>query len=141
MVRPCFLVIDHEHAGSLSTRKLVIESAKLNVLTAFSGEEALATLKKFPQVDGIVLDSVVSGVGSEELVRQLKEEAPDLPIIVINIPDTPPCPGADYVLESFEPVSLLALLGKLEPRRTEEIRAHDDDLRRKERSDQPDGQN
>ncbi len=49
MVRPCFLVIDHEHAGTISTRKLVIESAKLNVLTAFSGEEALAMLKKFPQ--------------------------------------------------------------------------------------------
>lgn len=137
MVRPCFLVIDHEHAGTISTRKLVIESAKLNVLTAFSGEEALAMLKKFPAVDGIVLDSVVSGDSSEELVRHIREQIPSLPIIIINIPGAPPCPGADYVLDSFEPVSLLALLSKLEPRRTEEIRRHDDDLRRQEREDRP----
>lgn len=133
MVRPCFLVIDHEHAGTISTRKLVIESAKFNVITAFSREEALATLKRFPAVDGVILDAVVSGVPSGELIRQLKEHSPKLPMIVINMQGAAPCPDADYQLDSFEPVSLLALLRKLEPRRTEEIRAHDDDLRRQER--------
>jgi hypothetical protein len=39
MIRPCFLVVDQEHSGSISTRKLVIETAKFNVLTAYSGAE------------------------------------------------------------------------------------------------------
>lgn len=29
MVRPCFLVIDREYSGSISTRKLVIETAAI----------------------------------------------------------------------------------------------------------------
>lgn len=37
MIRPCFLVIDREFPGSISTRKLVLETAKFNVLTAYSG--------------------------------------------------------------------------------------------------------
>ena len=57
MPRPCFLVVDREHAGSISTRKLVIETAKLNVITAFSGREALETLARFPKVDAVVLDA------------------------------------------------------------------------------------
>ena len=40
-VRPCFIVVDPEHSDSISTRKLVIESAKLNVITAYSAAEAL----------------------------------------------------------------------------------------------------
>jgi CheY-like chemotaxis protein len=61
VVRPCFLVVDREFPGSISTRKLVIETAKFNVLTAYSGEEAIETLKRFPAIDGIVLDA---GVGA-----------------------------------------------------------------------------
>src|SRR5580693_3560560 len=56
MNRPCFLVIDREFPGSISTRKLVIETAKFNVLTAYSGKEALEIFKKFPAVGGVVLD-------------------------------------------------------------------------------------
>ncbi len=45
---PCFLVVDKPDPGSIPARKLVIETAQLNVLTACSGEEALATLVRFP---------------------------------------------------------------------------------------------
>jgi hypothetical protein len=34
MDRPCFLVVDQEYPGSISTRKLVIETGKFNVITA-----------------------------------------------------------------------------------------------------------
>ena len=59
MVRPCFLVIDREFPGSISTRKLVIETAKFNVLTAYSGLEALDTLQQFPAIHGVVLDAEI----------------------------------------------------------------------------------
>ncbi len=58
-MRACFLVIDNEYPGNISTRKLLLESAKLNVITAYSADEAVATLKRFPTVDGIVMDAHV----------------------------------------------------------------------------------
>ncbi len=49
MVRPCFLVIDREFPGSISTRKLVIETAKFNVVTAYTAQtEAVRGLKRTP---------------------------------------------------------------------------------------------
>lgn len=41
MPSPYFLVIDREVGGSISTRKLVIETAKLNVITAYSAAESM----------------------------------------------------------------------------------------------------
>jgi DNA-binding response OmpR family regulator len=74
MIRPCFLVIDQEHSGSISTRKLVIETAKFNVITAYSGEEALQTLTKFSAVDAIVLDAGIKDVPCNALVKQIREK-------------------------------------------------------------------
>jgi len=54
VVRPCFLVIDREFPGSISTRKLVLETAKFNVITSYSAQEAVETLKKFPALQGVV---------------------------------------------------------------------------------------
>ena len=59
MIRPCFLVVDQEHSGSISTRKLVIETAKFNVITAYTGAEAIQTLNKFPAIDAVVLDASI----------------------------------------------------------------------------------
>jgi hypothetical protein len=41
MERPCFLVVYNDFSHSISTRKLVIESAKFNVITAYSAERQL----------------------------------------------------------------------------------------------------
>jgi response regulator RpfG family c-di-GMP phosphodiesterase len=71
MIRPCFLVVDQEHSGSISTRKLVIETAKFNVITAYSGAEALETLNKFPGVDAVVLDAGVRDIPCTALVKQI----------------------------------------------------------------------
>ena len=62
MFRPSFLVIDREYAGSISTRKLVIETAKLHVITAYSAAEALETLECYPAVNGIVLDAGIRDI-------------------------------------------------------------------------------
>ncbi len=122
MVRPCFLVLDREHSGSISTRKLVIETAKFNVITAYSADEAIATLRKFPPMDGIVMDAVSSDIPCEELIRILKEIGPRVPIIAVKSPRAQTgCEDADYVLESFDPSSLLALLKKICPEATAAI--------------------
>jgi CheY-like chemotaxis protein len=128
MVRPCFLVIDREFPGSISTRKLVIETAKFNVLTAYSGKEALEIFKRFPAINGIILDGALDDVSCDDVAREIKSIQPKLPIIVISGPGFKGCPDADYHLESFDPAKLLDILRKLKPEAAAEIEKRNEDL-------------
>jgi CheY-like chemotaxis protein len=132
MIRPCFLVVDREYSGSISTRKLVIETAKLNVITAYSAQEAIATLRLFPNVHGVVLDAGVHGMPCCDLIAELKELQPTLPIVLISAPGTHDCPQADHQLESFEPAKLLSLLKTLAPAEAAAIERRNEELSEKE---------
>lgn len=131
MNRPCFLVIDREFPGTISTRKLVIETAKFNVLTAYSGKEALEIFNKFPAVNGIVLDGGLEDVSPSEVAREVKRLQPTTPIIVIATPGFTGCPEADYQLESFDPAKLLEILRNLKPEASAAIERRNEDLSRK----------
>jgi CheY-like chemotaxis protein len=133
MNRPCFLVIDREFPGSISTRKLVIETAKFNVLTAYSGKEALEVFTRFPAVSGVVLDGGLDDVSCEEVVRQIKSLQPKIPVIVISAPGFEGCPGADFQLESFDPAKLLETLRGLKPDASAEIEKRNEELSREKR--------
>jgi DNA-binding NtrC family response regulator len=128
MIRPCFLVIDREYSGSISTRKLVIETAKFNVITAYSAHEALETLNRFPKVDGVVLDAAIKDLTCCELIKQIKEFDGQIPVITISAPGTHDCPQADHQLESFDPARLLNLLKNLHPQKAAEIEARNEGL-------------
>lgn len=134
MVRPCFLVIDREFPGSISTRKLVLETAKFNVLTAYSGAEAREMFARFPAISGAVLDAGLEDVSCEEMVRHLKSEQPDLPVIVVGAPGSMECSGADYQLESFLPAKLLEILRGLMPMETQAIEDMNEQLSREQLS-------
>ena len=127
MKRPCFLVVDREFAGSISTRKLLIETAKMNVITAYSGGEALELFERFPAVSGIVLDSSLGDILAEALVKALKARNPKTPIIVIES-DEGTCEGADYWVRSFDPARLLDVLRAIEPEQTRAIDERDKKL-------------
>jgi len=127
MVRPCYLVVDPEHSGSISTRKLVIETAKLNVITAYSGREAMETLRKFPLVDGIVANAELHDISAAELVEAIKELAPSMPVIVVGAYNRPD--RADYHVESFDPRALLDTLQSLQHEKVAAITQHEDKLR------------
>ena len=128
MIRPCFLVIDREFSGSISTRKLVLESAKLNVITAYSSAEAIETLERVPGVTGGGLDAGMPDMPCELLIGSLKQLQTRIPIIVVSTPRATPCDG-DHHLESFDPRKLLALIEKLQPEATASILQHDEDLK------------
>lgn len=134
MTRPCFLVVDREYSGSISTRKLVIETAKFNVLTAYSAAEAIETLSRFPALDGVVMDPEMPGMSCEEVVRALKNIAPAVPVILVHLPQYEQCKEADYRIESFDPKLLLALLQKLRPKEAIAIEQRNEDLSTRERS-------
>ena len=109
-MRPVFLVVDPPSVETLSTRKLVLESAKFNVVTAFTAEEALEIAEKMP-VDGIVFHSHVADGDSFGLVRQFKAIR-DVPVILLT-PEPLHSAPAEYVLSSYEPMKLVELLQRL----------------------------
>jgi response regulator RpfG family c-di-GMP phosphodiesterase len=131
MIRPCFLVIDREHSASISMRKLVIESAKFNVITAYNGAEAIETFERFPGVHGVILNAAIRDVPCGEILATIRSRA-EIPIIVVQGPGGPECPGADHYIDSFDPVQLLEILCDLFPRATDLIRQQDDALKAEE---------
>lgn len=128
MIRPCFLVVDREFPGSISTRKLVLETAKFNVITAYSGREALDIFQRFPALDGVVIDGELDDIPSEEVVKAVKELKPECPVIAICPPGFSPCPSADFQLESFHPATLLEKLRGLKPKESEQIEKHEEHI-------------
>jgi response regulator RpfG family c-di-GMP phosphodiesterase len=128
MLRPCYLVIDRETSSGISTRKLIIETAKFNVITAYSSKEAIETLRKYPSLDGVVLDAGMEDMPTEELIAALKQLQPKITVILVCTPRFTPCQDADYTLESFDPRRLLALLEKLQPEAIAAIEKRNEDL-------------
>jgi CheY-like chemotaxis protein len=128
MTRPCFLVVDPEFAGGISTRKLVIETAKLNVISVYSSREAIETLGRFPAVDGVVMNDNIPDMACAELMEELKRVKPGLPIVVVGGEGTTGCPGADHYIESFDPKQVLKILQRLQPEKTAAIEARVSEL-------------
>jgi CheY-like chemotaxis protein len=128
MTRPCFLVVDRETSSSISTRKLIIETAKFNVITAYSSHEAIQTLKKFPAIDGVVADAGMEDMVCNDLVKALKAISPKIPVVIICTPRGTPCEVADHMLESFDPRVLLTLLQKLQPEAVAKIEQRNEEL-------------
>jgi CheY-like chemotaxis protein len=106
-MRPCFLVVDNQYPGSISTRKLVIETAQLNVITAYSTGEALSTLTRFPGVNGIVFDTDTPGMPCKQFIERVRELRSDVPIITVSPSGHDPCDGEEYHVSSYEPQALL----------------------------------
>lgn len=100
-------MIDKQYPGSISARKLVIETALLNVLTAYSAEEAVQMLVRFPNVDGIVMDTEVQGMSCQQLIERLRSVRRDLPIITVSPTGYEPCGGEQHHVSSYNPRELL----------------------------------
>lgn len=128
MYRPCFLVVDRESSSAISTRKLIIETAKFNVITAYSSTEAIDTLKRFPALDGVVTDSGMTDMECDTLIASLKAVRKEIPVVVICTPRGTPSKLADHSLETFDPKKLLDLLQKLQPEATAHIERRNEDL-------------
>lgn len=129
-MRPCFLVIDNEYPESISTRKLVIETAKMNVITTYSAKEAIETLIRFPAVDGVVLDSEVHGMPCAKLVARLHEIRPNLPVVVVSPGGDERCEGKHHHVSGYNPRELLTKLQQICPTEFRQVIEHDEELGR-----------
>jgi CheY-like chemotaxis protein len=127
-MRPCFLVVDNEYPGSISTRKLVLESAKLNVLTAYTADEALRTVQRFPNIDGIVVDTQLKGRSCAELIDLLRSAQKNLPIITVSPSGHDPCGGEQYHVSNFDPKQLLEAVQKISPTRMSYVVSRENEM-------------
>ncbi len=119
MVRPCFLIVDREFSSGISSRKLVIETAKFNVISAYSFDEALETLAVYPAVNGAVVDEHADGKECSDFVIKLKQMKPNLTVVAVGSPGN--CGPADFHVEPFNPAKLLQILQRLQPTATAAI--------------------
>ena len=74
------LLVDDEEGIQLLYRE-EFEEEGYEVLSAYTGEEALALFAKEP-VDLVILDINMPGINGIEVLRRLKEIDPDLPVIL-----------------------------------------------------------
>ena len=102
------LMIETEQPEGLSARKLVVETAKHNVMTAYSGKEGLDLLRRFPNVDTVMIHGFLPTC--EDVIASIQAMNPALPIIVASPVTGKEFPGATWVIPSHEPAALLALL-------------------------------
>lgn len=82
-VRPTVIVLDVPTEDTLSNRKLVLEIAKFNVLTAFTVAELLATAKKF-DADAFVIDTLLPDPDLKGIGETLKRQFPRKPIVAVG---------------------------------------------------------
>ena len=109
MARPAFIMAEVEPLEGVSARKLVLETAKFNVITAHSMNEAFTLFKTFPKADALIIHSSLPGMECDT-VATFKKLGPRTPIIVLSPSEAQQCKDADYNLPSYEPQSLLNLL-------------------------------
>jgi sulfur transfer complex TusBCD TusB component (DsrH family) len=113
MHRPTFIIAEPEPVGALSARKLVIETAKFNVITAYSKAELMEVVERFPAVDAVVVHRDLMARGIETSIQELKRAVHGKPVILVS-PSMPEDAGrGDYLVDSHEPEDLLRLLREL----------------------------
>ncbi len=102
-----------EPPESISARKLVLETAKFNVLTAYSGREAMQLLEAFPNISAFILHSGLQDMACEELIRAAKKRKAEMPVVLLATHHGVSDDGADYRVTSHSPEELLGLLRDL----------------------------
>lgn len=119
MKRPAFVVAEPEPEQALSTRKLLLETFKFNVLTGHSTSETLDLVRSFPNVDALIIHCGLPNFDGDNLIQSVKKMMPKLPIIALT-PTDGSLTWADYVVHSHSPQELLQLVQELfgDPRKT-----------------------
>lgn len=112
MTRPTFIVAEPEPEQALSSRKLLLETFKFNVLTAHSVEETLDMVKLFPNSDALIVHCRLPEFDAGEAIKKVKAMAPKLPIIALT-PTERELQWADHVVQSHRPQELVDLAQRL----------------------------
>jgi CheY-like chemotaxis protein len=108
-----FLIIESEPGQGLSTRKLLLESAKHNVITAYSGKEGIEMFKRFPNVDAICIDAELNDFAGSDVASKVRKNNPKIRIVGLSPRLAARCDWADQTIDSHDPAALLELLEEM----------------------------
>ena len=110
MKRTILVVDDEQNMRALM--RMILEDAGYAVLTAEDGEQGLAHLTE-PDLDVILSDLKMPGMGGEEFVARCQEERPEIPIVVVtaygsirSAVESIQAGAHDYLTKPFEPEEL-----------------------------------
>lgn len=109
--RLAFLIIETEPSQNLSTRKLLLESAKHTVINAFGPEEGLQLFRRFPNVDAVIVDSEMNGCS--RVAKMIREQSPNIPVICLDTRIGAKSSWADKTISSHDPAALLKMLEQM----------------------------
>lgn len=109
MARPAFIVAEPEPEQAISTRKLLLETFKFNVITAHSVAETLELVRLFPNANALIVHCGLPNFDSADAIKNVRTTLPKLPIIALT-PTERELKWADYVVQSHRPQELLSLV-------------------------------
>ncbi len=112
VVRPSFIVAEPEPEQALSSRKLLLETFKFNVLTAHSVRETLEMVELFPSCDALIVHCGLPQFDGGEAIKTVRKVSPKMPIIALT-PTEREFKWADHVVHSHHPQELLDLVQRL----------------------------
>ncbi len=112
MPRPTLLVAEPEPLQALSVRKLVLETAKFNVITAHSTREAIDLFHLFPNISGAIV-TCGERIDCEKISAAIKNTTQKIPIVALIPNVAGVSPVADHTLSGHEPERLLELVRSL----------------------------
>ena len=105
------LVVDDEQ-NMQAVMRMILEGAGHRVLLADNGEAALAHVQN-PNLDVVLSDLKMPGMGGEAFVIRCRKERPDVPVIIVTAHGTIRSAvksihdgAADYLTKPFEPEQL-----------------------------------
>lgn len=103
------LMMEEEQPEGLSARKLVVETVKHNVLTAYTADEGIDLLRRFPNIDAVLVHARVLERKPNVLAR-VKMLAPRIPIILASPGGEQMRTEVSYTVDSHQPIQLVQLL-------------------------------
>ena len=131
MTTPLVMLVDDE-APFVETMTKRLKKRNLNVMTAFSGKEALATLDKHRDVDVVILDVKMPGMDGIETLKKMKAACPLTEVVMLTAHATVESAiegmkfGAfDYLMK---PCGMEQLMGKVNEA-TRKKRDHEEKIR------------
>ena len=109
MARPTFLVAEPRPDEGISARKLVLETALFNVITAYDGPEALELLARYPAVEAVVVHSGLGEAKYGKIIDTALKDKPERLVVLVSPGNNAKYPGAHHHLSSHDPKHLLDL--------------------------------
>jgi DNA-binding NtrC family response regulator len=105
------LIVDDE-LNMQKVMRMILEDAGHEVITASSGEEAMKHIQN-PNLDVVLSDMKMPGMGGDGLLVRCRADRPDVPVIVVTAHGTiksavksVSAGAADYLSKPFEPEEL-----------------------------------